>query len=187
MLATYAPLVHRHMAATLEALFQRHPSLRLNFRNSAYPATSFNFGPSTVCLDHTDAANDPCNFCHITALGDYDPSHGGYLVLYDLKLIVRFPPGSSILIPSAIMRHGNIAIREHETRMSLTQYCAGGLLRWVECGFRSVTQLGRDDPEGKAAYEAALDERVNSCVRLFSTVGSLHEDLARCACEVGQI
>ncbi len=181
MLATYAPRIHQNMKAKLGELFRRHPSLQLNFSNSVYPATSFNFGPSTVCFAHTDAANDACNCCHITALGDYDPNLGGHLVLYDLKLIVRFPPGSSVLIPSAIMRHGNIPIRTHETRMSLTQYCAGGLLRWVECGFRTVSGLAAEDPQGSAAFRAALTKRVQKCIQRFSTVQSLLHDLAEVA------
>lgn len=167
------------MKAKLGMLFRRHQSLQLNFPNSIYPATSFNFGPSTVCLDHTDAANDACNYCHITALGDYDPDLGGHLILYDLKLVIRFPPGSSVLIPSAIMRHGNVPIRAHETRMSLTQYCAGGLMRWVECGFRTVGGLAAEDPQGSAAFRAGLAKRVQQCIRRFSTIKSLLRDLAQ--------
>lgn len=177
VLATYAPLIHANMAAKLRALVERHPSLRFNFCNSIYPATSFNFGPATVCVDHTDAQNDPCNFCHITALGDFDPSLSRLIILHDAKLIVRFPPGSSILIPSTIMRHGNTPISLHETRMSLTQYCAGGLLRWVECGFRTVGNLAKEDPRGSAAYRANLRERASRCAQLFSTLGSLPLDL----------
>ncbi|KAI9068915.1 hypothetical protein FKP32DRAFT_1587310 [Trametes sanguinea] len=177
MLATYAPRVYQNMKAKLGALMRRYPSLRRPFANSLYPAASFNFGPETVCLEHTDAQNDPCNWCHITALGDYNPDQGGHLVLFDLGLIVRFPPGSSILIPSAIMRHGNIDIREGEKRMSFTQYCAGGLMRWVECGFRTVEDFAAQDPEGSRVFEESLEARVEKCVRLFSTLESLPHDL----------
>lgn len=38
--------------------------------------------------------------CAITTLSDYDPKAGGHLVLWDLKLVIEFPPGSTILILS---------------------------------------------------------------------------------------
>ncbi|KAF8195981.1 hypothetical protein K438DRAFT_1968448 [Mycena galopus ATCC 62051] len=55
----------------------------------------------------------------------------------DLKLIIRFPPGSTILIPSALMRHSNTSIQTHETRFSFTQYTSAGIFRFIENGFQS--------------------------------------------------
>ncbi|EIW58911.1 uncharacterized protein TRAVEDRAFT_86929, partial [Trametes versicolor FP-101664 SS1] len=141
MLSTYAPRIFERTQCRLRALREHHPSLRFNFDNSMYPATTFNFGPATVCVDHTDAANDACNWCHVVALGHFDCDRSGQIVFPDLKLVVRFPHGASILIPLAIVRHGNTPIGPQETRMSMTQYCAGSLLRWVERGFRTVKTL----------------------------------------------
>lgn len=56
--------------------------------------------------------------------------------MWDLKLVIEFPPGSTILIPSATIRHSNVAIQKGETRYSFTQYTSGGLFRWVEQGFQ---------------------------------------------------
>ncbi|KAH9856696.1 hypothetical protein C2E23DRAFT_866065 [Lenzites betulinus] len=125
MLATYAPKIYRNMNRELESIFQANHLLQRPFSNSMYPTTSFNFGPESLCVDHTDALNDPINWIHVAALGDFDPARGGHLVLSDLRLVIRFPPGSSILFPSAVLRHGNVAIGRGEQRMSLTQYCAG--------------------------------------------------------------
>ncbi|EEB87712.1 hypothetical protein MPER_14848, partial [Moniliophthora perniciosa FA553] len=47
---------------------------------------------------------------------------GGHLVLYELGLVIQFPPPSSIAVPSAIVGHGNTTIGEGEERYSLTQY-----------------------------------------------------------------
>ncbi|KAJ7937906.1 hypothetical protein B0H13DRAFT_1580401, partial [Mycena leptocephala] len=66
----------------------------------------------------------------------FDPDFGGHLVLWDLKLVIRFPPGATILIPSAIVRHSNVPIRPDERRCSFTQYTAGGLFRWIRDGFK---------------------------------------------------
>jgi hypothetical protein len=74
----------------------------------------------------------------VTALGAFDPKRGGHLILWDCHLVIEFPPGSTILLPSAILAHSNVAVSSHETRYSFTQYTAGGLFRWVEQGFQKT-------------------------------------------------
>lgn len=136
-----------------------------------YPAVSFNCGPETTCVQHTDYHNAPNVFCAVTALGNYDPTLGGHLILFPLKLVVEFPPGSTILLPSACISHGNTAIvRENgEERQSITQYCAGGLLRWVDYGFQTGINLDKTK-EGSAAKGLANgtgDERWRSLLEEF--------------------
>jgi len=123
------------MAQFLKALFEWNPHLSHNFSNSIFPAASFNCGPTTVSLEHTDYSNLSHGLCALTALGDYDHTLGGHLILFGLKLAVQFPAGSTILIPSGCMGHGNTPIGEGETRLSIAQYAAGGLFRWVAHGF----------------------------------------------------
>lgn len=161
------------MSDWLQRLLTHHPSLTLNFTNSAYPAASFNFGPSTVCYLHTDTANDTCNWCHITALGNFNPTTSRHIVIRNLKAIFEFPAGSSTSIPLAIFEHGNTPIQLHKTRQSFTQYCAGGLLRWVDCGFRTLGDYCLRDPAGKAVFDAALKARVDSGIQRFSPLESL--------------
>jgi hypothetical protein len=60
------------------------------------------------------------------------------LVLWDCKLLVEFPPGSTILILSAVLAHSNTKVAAHETRFSFTQYAAGGLFRWVDHAFQTL-------------------------------------------------
>ena len=64
-------------------------------------------------------------------LGDFDPTKGSHLVLWECKLVIEFPPGSTILIPSAIITHSNVPIQAGEKRYSVTQYATGVLFRWV--------------------------------------------------------
>ncbi|KAH7908186.1 hypothetical protein BJ138DRAFT_990643, partial [Hygrophoropsis aurantiaca] len=135
--AWYAPKMYRHYSEHLGQLYRRHPGLQNIFKNSIFPAATFNFGPQVETCDHTDSQNVSYGLCAISALGDFDPTKGGHLILFDVKLAIEFPPGSTILIPSATMRHGNVKIGAEETRLSFTQYCAGGLLRWVRYGFQS--------------------------------------------------
>ncbi|KAJ7925408.1 hypothetical protein B0H13DRAFT_1863243 [Mycena leptocephala] len=82
--------------------------LRWNFARSVFAACTFNFGPHAITVPHLDFGNLAWGWCAITALGFFDPDLGGHLVLWDLKLVIRFPPGSTILIPSAIIRHSNV-------------------------------------------------------------------------------
>ncbi|CDO73126.1 hypothetical protein BN946_scf185007.g180 [Trametes cinnabarina] len=125
----FAPWLHAHYAETLDALCARHPELRRNCDRSDFACITFNMGPRTTTIPHCNHLNLPFGWCAITALGDFDPELGGHLVLWDLRMLIEFPPASTILIPSAILTHSNIDIGSQEWRYSLTQYSAGGLFR----------------------------------------------------------
>lgn len=157
----------------LTRLCQHDPTLRWNFKKSVFPTTTVNFGPSAVCYDHIDFANAAAGWCSITAAGTYDPKHGGHLILFDINKIIEFPPGSTILVPSSVMRHGNTPICEGETRVGMTQYAAGGIFRWVDNGF--VKQDDTSD-EVKAHMAASAGERFEKLIGLYSTLDSLAAD-----------
>jgi hypothetical protein len=142
----------------LDALFA-HPkfsSLKRPFPGSIFPAAALNFGPRVCCYEHRDAMNVPHGLCAITALGKFNHKMGGHLILHDLKLFIQFPAGALVLIPSATLRHANTPVKDHETRLSFTQFCAGALLRYVDYGFRTDSQFRRQD---KAGYAAAMKKR----------------------------
>ncbi|RPD67633.1 hypothetical protein L226DRAFT_474624, partial [Lentinus tigrinus ALCF2SS1-7] len=181
MLATYAPRVYLKVRRRLRSLYARYPTLHLNFDNSIYPAAHINFGPNSVCYEHTDFANDPVNWCHVCALGRYDPTKGGHIILFNLRLAVEFPPGAGILIPSGILRHGNVAIQKGEMRQAFTQFCPGGLLRWVDAGFQTLGDFAEKDPAGKAAFDAQLDQKTAMSVKYFSRYEELLDDLREAA------
>ncbi len=132
------PNVHKYYDETLDALLEADPTLRRNFVKNVFAAATFNLGPQACTRVHLDHLNLAFGLCAITALGNFDYKKGGHLILWDLRLIIEFPPGATILIPSAILRHSNVSIRRGETRYSLTQYSAGALFRWVRCGFRTA-------------------------------------------------
>jgi hypothetical protein len=97
-----------------------------------FPCRSFNVGGQAITAPHVDEKNLAHSWCAITALGRFNPSIGGHLILWDFGLAVKFPPGSTILIPSALLVHSNASIRPDETRAAIVQYAAGGLFRWSE-------------------------------------------------------
>jgi hypothetical protein len=134
----YFPRIYESYQQNLEELTLRHPWLRRNFPGTPFAAASFNFGPRTLCYPHRDWGNVSWGECAVTALGDYDADKGGHLVLWDLGLVVRFPPGTVIFLPSALVRHSNTPVAAHERRYSFAQYTSGGLFRWVANGFMTA-------------------------------------------------
>jgi hypothetical protein len=123
--ATWAPKLFTHYLEHVTPLFDHYGTqLRQNFA-TVFACSTFNFGPHTVSFAHTDPGNLPYGWCTVTSLGPFDPKRGGHLVLWDLQLVIEFPPGSTILLPSVVIRHSNVAIQKGKERYSFTQYTAG--------------------------------------------------------------
>ncbi|KAE9391361.1 hypothetical protein BT96DRAFT_832184, partial [Gymnopus androsaceus JB14] len=101
------------------------PDMHWNFAKSIFACCTFNFCPQTVTVKHLDHLNYLFGWCAITALGNFNHQKGGHFVLWDLGLVIELPPGWSILIPSAYLRHSNTIIGVNETRYLFTQYTAG--------------------------------------------------------------
>lgn len=120
----------------MKELYGRHPHLTPIFSNSVFACAAFNFGPRAICLPHRDAMNLAFGWCAVTALGSFDHTKGGHLVLPELKLAIQFPAGSTLFIPSALFTHYNLPIAEEECRSSFTQFSAGNLFRWIAYGFQ---------------------------------------------------
>ncbi|KAI0352293.1 hypothetical protein OH77DRAFT_1409671 [Trametes cingulata] len=163
--ALFAPRLYRYYKDTIGRLCGHNPSLKRNFSRGVFASATFNLGPQVITYVHTDHLNLPAGWCAITAVGDFDPEEGGHLLLWDLNLMIEFPPGALVLIPSVILRHSNTVVRPHERRFSFTQYSAGGLFRWVECGFKSQKAF---EEEG-GTYDVSGAERWLQGVRRWST------------------
>ncbi|KAF8874191.1 hypothetical protein BD779DRAFT_1678852 [Infundibulicybe gibba] len=171
--ALWAPKLFRYYRERLELLYASNPQLRRLFPNSIFTASTLNCGPQTASFDHVDSANLPFGWCSITALGDFNPVEGGHMVLWDARLVIEFPAGSTILIPSGSMRHSNTTIGKAETRLSFTQFCAGSLFRWVEYGFQTAEDFEKNDPVGKVLVDSWQAVRWSSGVELFSKLSDL--------------
>ena len=169
--------MYRHYNTELDSLFENDPTLRRPFANCVFPACTFNLGPQTCCLGHNDSLNVPQGWCAIWAMGDYDPILGGHLILEEFNLMVEFPPGALILIPSSTIRHGNTPVQPHEHRYSFTQYCAGGLMRWIHHGF--VPQWALTDDARKEAY-GKRGQRWTEALAMYSKYDELAADHQAC-------
>ncbi|TFY50304.1 hypothetical protein EVG20_g11598, partial [Dentipellis fragilis] len=173
VLKTYAPKIFKHYADSLDTLYASGGPCTSVFRNSVFPTAAFNLGPRCVCRGHKDNTNVPHGLCAITAMGTFNYKKGGHLVLWDLGLIIEFPPGATILIPSSTLHHGNTAIGKDERRYSFTQYCMGGLLRWVRYGLRPANSLSRKERE---LIDGDITHTSREAMAMFSKVTELQKD-----------
>ncbi|KAL1699670.1 hypothetical protein EV121DRAFT_215799 [Schizophyllum commune] len=170
----WAPKLHTFLRKNRRILRTQKPSLRHNFRASVWSATTVNYGPQTVCLPHKDFANLPWGWCPITAVGNYDYKRGGHLVLWELRLVIEFPPGSTIIIPSGLLTHSNVPVGPNETRYSVTQYTAGALIRWIDQGFQTKEAfLATLSPEQRAEEAVKASTRYREGLAMFSTLAEL--------------
>lgn len=139
-----------------------------------FPCRSFNLGKQTVSCPHLDEKNLAQSWCSITPLGDFDPDLGGHLVLSDFKLVIRFPPGSTVLIPSALLYHSNTPVQPGETRYSIIQYAAGGLSRWVQNGLMSEKdRLASASEEDIQSYRREQELYWKSVVGMYTRFDEL--------------
>ena len=100
------------------------------------------------------------------------------MILWDLKLVIDFPAGSTVLIPSATLMHSTTPVAANESRLSFTQYCAGPIFRFVDQGFRTEKVLKREDPEAHQLFQASKVYRWQQGMDLFSTREELIEQCA---------
>ncbi|KAK7037207.1 hypothetical protein VNI00_011198 [Paramarasmius palmivorus] len=121
-----------------ELIFPSHPSPNGGYWAArSYNTAGWNESGAAVTVRHTDFGNWAPGWCCVTAIGSFDPDKGGHLILWNVGLRIRFPPGCSILFPSAVITHSNERIQPEEKRYSVVQYSAGGLFRWVYNGFQT--------------------------------------------------
>jgi hypothetical protein len=144
----------------------------LDGKIGAFPCRSFNLGQQTATVKHKDHKNMAQGWCSVTPVGEFNPDMGGHFVLWDYKMVIRFPAGSTVLIPSALLSHSNTPVQPSETRYSIVQYAAGGLSRWVQNGF--MTDKDRlASEEGRTSYEGEKRSRWISAINMYTRLDEL--------------
>src|ERR1700753_3538299 len=88
----FAQELHSFCEKTLSELGERRPELRRPFHNTAFGSMTFNFGPVVCTQPHRDMMNLSWGWCSVTALGNYAHPKGGHLVLWDVGVVIQFPP-----------------------------------------------------------------------------------------------
>jgi hypothetical protein len=171
--STIAPDLYNYYVDTLMPLYEGDSTLQRPFDRSIFPAVTYNLGPQTVCDRHFDSANLAFGWCSVTALGRFDSEKGGHLILWELGLVIEFPAGSTIFLPSAVVSHSNVPIAQDEIRYSFTQYAAGALFQWVESGFQLLKDLKKSlSTSQQKDFENRNKERWSIGLGLFRRSGS---------------
>ncbi|PPR03025.1 hypothetical protein CVT24_012288 [Panaeolus cyanescens] len=172
--AMWHPQGYIYYLTNLRKLWEHHQALdHPNFPRSILPTVAFNIGDRVCTRRHLDSQNCPFGWCMVTALGEFDSKKGGHLILWELGIILEFPPGYCACLPSALISHSNLPVRADEFRLSFTQYCPGEVFRYVENGFKT-------DKGMKAANEVEFNirahlrrTRLKKGLDLFSTLDGL--------------
>ena len=138
-----------------------------------FTASTINLGPQTVTVPHTDHANPAYGICAVTALGRFTADTGGHLVLPEFRLIIRFPPGATIILPSAAVIHYNLPIPPTEERFSIVQYTAAGLFRWWAHGFRTTAQYRQALNITNREWREQAAARLRAGINRFTLLSSL--------------
>ncbi|KAE9389765.1 hypothetical protein BT96DRAFT_763725, partial [Gymnopus androsaceus JB14] len=123
---------YSHYSDLLDDLEHQHPHLKRNVPKTAFAGLTINMGPQSFSPPHIDPGNSVDGWCTSTALGSFNADKGGQMVFWNqgIRLVIRFPSGSSMLFPSGQIVHSNVPIQPHKFRYSLIQYTAGALFRW---------------------------------------------------------
>ncbi|KAK7433791.1 hypothetical protein VKT23_020560 [Stygiomarasmius scandens] len=139
--ATWAPRLHAHYSESLRRYCEHDPNFSPNFPSSVFAAATFNLDEQTLTAEHLDYFNFLFGLCSVTALGDFNPTVGAHMILWDLQVVIEFPPGTSMLIPSCWCWHSNSAMTKGGVRHSFVQYSAGGLFRYDNDGMRTWASM----------------------------------------------
>ncbi|KAJ3570686.1 hypothetical protein NP233_g4244 [Leucocoprinus birnbaumii] len=170
----YAHGVFNYYKDHMDRLRQNPKYHRLIHNNAhgVYPGKSRNWPPGVFTWPHCDVMNLAFGWCAIVALGRFQPHRSGHLVIHNLRLVVQFPPGACILIPSAFLWHSNIPIHRDDERASLTFYAPNGLFRFIDNDFMTEKQLKENNKQLWRLNEAEKP------LRLMNTESDEYEALA---------
>ncbi|KAK0449905.1 hypothetical protein EV421DRAFT_1899391 [Armillaria borealis] len=143
----WSPRLFAYYKDHLDRLHQYLGTMPL-FPRSIFPCAGFNFGR-------------------------FNPTAGAHLILWELKMVIEFPHAATVLIPSATITHSNTVPAPGDRQVSFMQFCAGGLLRWVDNGFRTEEALYGEDPEAYHHMQEAKYTRWQLGLGLYSSVDEL--------------
>ena len=140
----------------------------------AFPCRTFNLSPQSVSTPHTDHNNLAQGWCSITPLGAFNPELGGHLVLWDFGVAIQFPPGTTALIPSALITHSNTTLQPGEVRYSIVQYASGRIFRWANNGNATdAAWLKQATPQDMEERMKEQDRRWEGAAACYSTLQEL--------------
>ncbi|KAJ7821084.1 hypothetical protein B0H14DRAFT_2832086 [Mycena olivaceomarginata] len=114
---------------TKQQLLQKNPHLCRTFPRSPFTAVTDlrlppTWGPSPCLPPIRTPPTRPTACASLPLLSAFDPDQGGHLVCWDYNLLICFPLGCSVLIPSAVVTHSNTPIQAANGFRSDRQWAA---------------------------------------------------------------
>ncbi|KAK7032699.1 hypothetical protein R3P38DRAFT_2773238 [Favolaschia claudopus] len=172
----WAPRLYKEYHDNNKILAECCPNFRRPFSKSVFACTAFNLASNVWTFKHRDVRNLPYGWCAVQSMGHFDPTKGGHLILWDVKLVVEFPAGACILLPSATIAHSNIPVQDGDERVSFTQFTSGALFRYCDNYRETHQQLEEDNPEGFAGLGGNGRSRWDEGLSKFSTVDEFFDN-----------
>ncbi|KAK6971665.1 hypothetical protein R3P38DRAFT_2537316, partial [Favolaschia claudopus] len=176
LLETYCKKAARILKAQKTAMLDHDPKAYFPCETSDFSAITFELGGPHRRTDHRGLPYtfDPSTWAVLTALGDYDPTRGGYIILWDLGWVLTFAPGDSILIPPGLVRYSFVAVRPGETRFSMLQWTGAGIKRFFENGEQDDTTFAVTATEQEHVDRELLRRETHiAAIRAFPHSSSL--------------
>ncbi|KAJ7106118.1 hypothetical protein C8R43DRAFT_1140605 [Mycena crocata] len=156
-LEVYCTVAFSALQAQKDLFLQHDPCAMYPSDASVFSAASVEFGgpprgqASTGVPDRYEAGS----WSILCALGKYSSVHGGHVIFWDLGLVIAFPSGSTILIPTGLVRYSFVKVREGERRYSVLQWAGSGLTRWALNGGRTDVEFAGHATEAEHAEREA--------------------------------
>ncbi|KAJ7271700.1 hypothetical protein C8J57DRAFT_1507617 [Mycena rebaudengoi] len=100
----------------------------------------------------------------LTALGNYDSRFGGDLILWDHRLVVTFPPGSSFLFPGAMTCYSFSQVGWHENQYLMSQYAEAPHFHYHANGFSHFSRKN---------HRLDVNSRAEAALRTYSHINEL--------------
>ncbi|THV07166.1 hypothetical protein K435DRAFT_742811 [Dendrothele bispora CBS 962.96] len=146
---SYFPKLHQLYKKVLEIIIAEDPSLKRTFPNSQFASIRYNL-KNAIDVPHRSFSNLSFGRCGIFACGNYNYKKSGHVVLWDLGLVIEFPPGTVVFIPDALLLYSTTKISTtttSETRSLIMLYSDAALFRWVHNGGMTDRQFRENASE----------------------------------------
>ncbi|KAI1784362.1 hypothetical protein LXA43DRAFT_901759 [Ganoderma leucocontextum] len=133
-----------------------------------FPFASFAINcDNVVTVPHRDTLNFGPGICCIIPFGDFDPEQDCRIVLKEAAAQIECGPGIPAFILSAVFTHSNTPLVTNRSRGSIVLWTNTSIFQYYDLDCRPVNEL---TPEEKAAYDAAVHERVVRGIERFPHV-----------------
>ncbi|KAJ6464313.1 hypothetical protein C8R47DRAFT_1079688 [Mycena vitilis] len=171
---TVAPEIWGCANTAIETVMDNDASLRLPFHQClGQPDQPTAFAEVEYIFHIADSRPKPrlrdraTGWTAFTSLGNYDAGEGT-VILWQERRIVRFPVGSTFLVPAGLFSYSFAGISEYSSRMLISQSFDGDIWRFIEGGMSSEPKAPSwptyDD------WKADRRARAQNTIKLFPTL-----------------